>query len=138
LYDTTYFRRVVFSQACELTTSHIKIAVKPLPEPGFTAANACFPNPVSFSDTSTINQGNVTSRVWDFGDGSGATTVNPSHSYTSAGSYSVKLIVTSNFNCTDSITKTLVNHPKPLARFVQNSVCFPFAMDFYDSSTVST
>jgi PKD repeat protein len=46
------------------------------------------PLTVQFTDTST---GAPTSREWDFGDGQYATSQNPSHTYTSAGTYTVKL-----------------------------------------------
>lgn len=45
---------------------------------------------VTFTDQST---GPVTSRSWDFGDGSTATVQNPTHTYSAAGSYTVKLTV---------------------------------------------
>jgi PKD repeat protein len=45
---------------------------------------------VSFTDAST---GSPTSWDWDFGDSSSSTSQNPSHSYTSAGSYMVSLTV---------------------------------------------
>lgn len=46
---------------------------------------------VQFTETST---GTVTSRTWDFGDGSTSTAANPKHFYGSPGTYSVKLTVT--------------------------------------------
>jgi len=42
---------------------------------------------------------------WDFGDGNSSNTQNPTHVYTSNGSYSVKLIVSNSFG-NDSITKS--------------------------------
>lgn len=48
---------------------------------------------VSFTDTST-DDGGIVSRTWNFGDGSVSSSVNPTHSYSAAGSYSVSLTVT--------------------------------------------
>jgi len=45
---------------------------------------------VSFTDTST---GDITARLWDFGDGATSTLQNPTHSY-AAGTYTVSLTVT--------------------------------------------
>lgn len=40
---------------------------------------------------------------WDFGDGSGSTALNPSHTYSSYGNYDVSLIVTNSESCTDTL-----------------------------------
>jgi len=74
---------------------------------------------VIFSDQSTNNP---TSWLWDFGDGSTSTVQNPTHIYTTAGVYSVKLIATSNVGA-DTITKTdyiTVNSLVPVAEFSAN------------------
>lgn len=48
------------------------------------------PLEVAFTDAST---GNVTSRSWNFGDGGTSTATNPTHQYTAAGIYDVRLVV---------------------------------------------
>jgi PKD repeat protein len=49
-----------------------------------------------FSDASVDSDGSIVSWLWDFGDGSTSTTRNPSHTYSSAGNYTVSLTVTDN------------------------------------------
>ena len=84
------------------------ITVLDKPSAGFTAANtkACNgPLDVSFTNTSV----NATQYSWDFGDNSTSAIRNPVHTYTKAGSYAVRLIVTNAAGCTDTIiTKNLV------------------------------
>jgi len=46
--------------------------------------------PIQFTDLST---GNVTSWLWDFGDGETSTEQNPTHTYAASGSYTVSLTV---------------------------------------------
>ncbi|WP_444929856.1 ExeM/NucH family extracellular endonuclease [Microbulbifer sp. SSSA002] len=48
---------------------------------------------VSYSDSSIDSDGNIVRWAWDFGDGSGSTEQNPSHSYAAAGTYVVTLQV---------------------------------------------
>jgi len=62
------------------------------------------PLTVSFTDLST---GSITSWSWTFGDGGTVTTENPSHQYTSAGTYTVSLTVTGPGG-SDGETKTCV------------------------------
>jgi PKD repeat protein len=73
-----------------------------LPTANFTASstNVCG-GVVSFTDLS----GSATSWVWSFGDGSTSTQQNPSHIYTTNGTYNVQL-KTSNCVGTDSLLKT--------------------------------
>ncbi|MBK8414589.1 MAG: PKD domain-containing protein [Bacteroidetes bacterium] len=49
----------------------------------------------AFANLST----NATSYIWDFGDGNFSTLTDPTHSYSSPGFYTVKLIARNNFNC---------------------------------------
>lgn len=53
-----------------------------------------------------LNQSTGTGAVtylWDFGDGNTSDLLNPSHTYASNGTYSVKLIVTNSNGCSDTI-----------------------------------
>ncbi len=67
-----------------------------------TPTTGFYPLTVAFSDTS---EGTASSWFWDFGDGGNATTKNPSHTYTAAGSYTVTLTV-SGTGGEDTITRT--------------------------------
>ncbi|MGE4618377.1 MAG: S8 family serine peptidase [Planctomycetota bacterium] len=75
---------------------------------------------VSFSDGST---GDVTSYAWNFGDGGSSTAQNPSHTYTSAGSYTVTLTVTGpggsdSATCGGCITVTDPPPPPPASELL--------------------
>ncbi|MBI4930660.1 MAG: PKD domain-containing protein, partial [Bacteroidetes bacterium] len=48
---------------------------------------------------------NATSYLWDFGDGYGSTVVNPSHTYASVDTFTVKLTASSGSGCTYTLTK---------------------------------
>jgi len=51
------------------------------------------PLEVSFTDESNPGSGTVTLRRWDFGDGAVSTELNPTHTYTKAGKYTVSLTI---------------------------------------------
>lgn len=75
---------------------------------------ACEPATIQFTDQS-IADTTISSWFWDFGDGSTSTQPNPSHTFSSAGTYEVKLIVTNIVGCPDSTTRTILVHPIPTA-----------------------
>ena len=75
------------------------------PNFGYDKTVLCQSGTVNFSD-STITSGVLTNYFWDFGDGGTSTQRNPAHSYTKPGLYDVKLVVTAQTGCQDSVTKT--------------------------------
>jgi len=128
----------------------------PVPAPvaafSYTGAGANAPANVAFTNSST----NATSYNWDFGDGGTSTEVNPTHTYTVAGTFNVKLKATGSGG-TNEITKSLtINAPTvmPVANFTytgaggnapctvtftntsQNAVTYSW--DFGDNGTSTT
>jgi len=89
----------------ELKTSYITVSelvVAPVAEFEASATTITEGESITFTDQST----NVpTSWSWDFGDGGTSTVQNPSHTYTTAGAYTVSLTAT-NTAGTDSETKS--------------------------------
>lgn len=96
----------VYSQYSNCLDSFSRdIQVNPRPSADFSApvTSGCQPPlTVNFQDLST---GGATAWQWDFGDGNTSTQQNPSHTYTAYGSYTVTLISTNAFGCTDTIIK---------------------------------
>lgn len=62
---------------------------------------------VQFNNLSRGGSGEL-SYQWDFGDGQSSTVASPSHTYSAAGSYSVRLVVTDSQNNQSSNSRTLV------------------------------
>jgi len=60
----------------------------------------------SFTDRSTDADGSIASRSWDFGDGGTSAQPNPSHTYASAGRYTVSLRVTDDDGAADTRSRT--------------------------------
>jgi PKD repeat protein len=70
-------------------------------------------NNFAFTNTSSISSGSITNYDWNFGDEGISTVANPSHNYAAAGTYQVKLVVTTNNGCRDSITQTITVYSQP-------------------------
>jgi len=99
------------------------VVVHPMPKAGFTINDStqCMSgNNYTFTNTSTIASGSMTYK-WTFGDGNSSTSQHPAHTYTTSGTYKVKLVTTSSFGCKDSITKTVYIYPQPVSAFSINN-----------------
>jgi len=73
----------------------------------------CNSGTIFFTDTIYSTTATVTTRNWTFGDGGTSTAHNPAHTYTSPGTYIVKLVLTNLVGCKDTVTDTVNILPKP-------------------------
>lgn len=100
--------------------------------------SACGFKQLLFTNNSAILSGSISNYVWNFGDNTVTTTeVNPSHTYTVANTYKVKLVATSDMGCKDSITKPVEIFPKPVANFTTSNVCKKIAAVFTNTSFIN-
>lgn len=94
---------------------------------------------VNFSNTSNVS-GSAYNFEWDFGNGNSSILENPSATYSSAGSYDVRLIV-SNTSGTerDTVLKTnyvtIFDPPNADFSFSPSGGCSPITVNFTNSST---
>jgi PKD repeat protein len=94
------------------------IEIFPLPSAYFTANNACATQGVSFLDSSTIGQGNISLWEWTFSDiGQTSNLQNPIMTYIDTGYHNVKLVVTSDSGCVDYYSKDVRVYPIPIADY---------------------
>ena len=118
----------------------------PVPTAAFTASPVQGPAPLSVDFTDTSSE-NPTGWQWDFGDGSTSILQDPTHTYTSPGTYTVKLIasnsaggsmatksqlITVQVPSTPSTSSTL-----PSASFLYTPVSgnMPLTVEFLDTSS---
>lgn len=113
----TYYVTITDSTGCAVTTDTIFIAGSS-PNASFTAANTsgCAPHCVNFSDATSPGCVSVT---WNFGDNTTGTGSNPTHCYTTSGTFTVTMICQDASGCADTVIQTaLVNiWPIPNAAF---------------------
>lgn len=118
------------SEGCNNSTSK-QITIYSKPQPDFTMALppfSCNGTPTQFNDnTPSPDDSNITFWSWNFGDpGSSensASVKNPQHTYAIAGDYTVSLVVTTNYNCSNFIEKTVTISQTPVADFNYTPPC---------------
>jgi PKD repeat protein len=139
----TYLVKLVSTSnnGCKDSTTQ-QVVVNPMPSTAYSinsAAQCLTGNSFSFTNSSSISSGTL-SHLWTFGDGGTTTTLNATKTYSSAGTYSVKLVSTSNNGCKDSTTRQVTVHPMPIAGFTVTPAiqCLTGnSFSFTNSSTVS-
>jgi len=96
-------------------TESLNVFVLPNVTANFNNTEAVAGQPVQFTGTETTtptgHTSEITTRLWNFGDGSTSNSVNPTHTYTNPGDYQVSYTVAitggNEGNCEDTKTKTI-------------------------------
>ncbi|HPT01951.1 MAG TPA: PKD domain-containing protein [Bacteroidales bacterium] len=102
---------------------------------------ACQNRSMHFTDMSTC-AGPIAGWMWDFGDGTTQTYTSQqavvSHTYATAGSYTVRLIVNTQLVggiiAADTSTKPLKVFPAPKAEFIWNDICLGTTTEFKNTT----
>ena len=122
---------------CSKSTTISNLVTVTNTQAAFTASQrmGCPPLPVDF--TALTSNTNVT-YLWDFGDGSTSNTQNPSHTYSSAGAFDVRLIVSDLIGCIDTMFRgTYVQTINPTAGYTPPPTtvgCAPLTTQFTDAT----
>ncbi|RZM04250.1 MAG: PKD domain-containing protein, partial [Pedobacter sp.] len=94
---------IVTDVGCASDTARKTIIIPNPPVAAFNSTGPyCAGNPVSFVDGSTIGAGTIAKWIWDFGEGTPITVLTnatQTHTYNTAGTYNIKLIVESATGC---------------------------------------
>lgn len=104
-----------------------QVSIEPLPSLNFSATNpTCVGDTTYFTNTTWIGgSGVIASWYWDFGDATSSTSSSPYHVYSSAGTYTVMLVATSDYGCDDTLYQTVnISPPTMGGSIVSNAtVC---------------
>lgn len=94
----------------QTSNASTSVVVLPAPNANFNMSQStvCKGTPVNFTDASTTTPtgGTINEWTWSFGDGSVSILQNPTHSYSTAGTYTVTLIA-GNGACNSTVTQTI-------------------------------
>jgi gliding motility-associated-like protein len=109
--NVTY--KTISDKGCESVLFAAPVTINSKPKAGFISPESCLADAFAqFTDTSTVVGGTIANWEWNFGDpgsptniisGSGPTFQNPQHAYATVGLKTVRLIVTSNSGCKDTV-----------------------------------
>ncbi len=143
MYDASL--SVITDVGCISDTVMKQVVLSELPIAKFGAATPyCAGQPVTFTDSSTVGgSGSLVKWSWNFGDGTPVVTATNNapqmHAYTSAGNYSVTLMVETNTGCQSlAYSKPVTIHVNPVANFSVGDVCLPTGTaNFNNLSTIS-
>lgn len=120
IYTVTY--NANFGGCTSTVTKTINVTDKPTASfsSNSVLTSCSAPLTIQFNNNSV----NATSYIWDFGDGTSSTLNAPQHTYTTTGSFIVKLIAISAGGCSDTLTRAAfvrINQPK-----INGIVGFPY------------
>jgi gliding motility-associated-like protein len=119
-------------------TLTVTVTVYPMPVADFDAADVCLNEASAFTDASSVSSGTIAFWQWDFGDGTPVSGLqDPGHTYAAPGTYTVTLTVTSANGCADTVSKTHIVHPLPVAEFSTSNVCDGSLAQFTNMSSIT-
>ena len=131
--------RVTDDDGAEASVSkQVTVGTPPNAAPTAAFTSSCTGLGCAFTDQSADTDGNITAWHWDFGEGSSAEVQNPSHTYSTDGSYTVTLTVTDDDGDQTSVSNPVTVSPpipnvNPVAAF--SSSCTGLSCTFTDAST---
>ena len=89
-----------------------------------SATDLCLGEDLQLTDLSVSSLNRITSRSWDFGDGTTSIALNPTHTYTTAGNYTVTLTISDPSGCIATATRTVQVHALPVLSVpVDSTIC---------------
>jgi len=143
LYNSSgnYIVKLFILNANGCSDSVIKtVSVNSKPVANFNVGSICSGFPVVISDSSLNVIGSINTWLWDFGDGDSLLIPNPSfylptisHAYSNSGSYTIHLMISNNV-CSDTISRSIVVFPNPVAGFTVPDKCLRDTSRFTETS----
>ncbi len=122
-----------------ITISLLSFSQGPTAQFTATPLSVCIGDNVTFNSTSINGNSPINHYSWNFGDGNSATTQNATHAFTTAGTYTITLVVTDQNNLADPEVKLnyITVNPTPVSQFTftNNGCILPAAITFNNQSS---
>jgi len=135
--DTFIVKLIVETDSGCFGETQKEIIIHPKPNIAFTNGVSCSKRTTDLISLGTINKGEVTANQWRIeGNSILGDTIN--YLFQSHGQKPVRLISTSNFGCSDSLTKTIVVNETPQALFTYEPACFSNPISFNQEVNVES
>jgi len=96
-------------------TRSVTVSVLQAPDIDFTSLNNCALNNVVFNSVNV--SGNINTYAWNFGDTQTSSAANPTHVYSTAGTFAARLTVTASNGCLNTTEKSLTMYNAPVSDF---------------------
>lgn len=127
------------NNSCTAVSDVLQINFTAKPFTNFNYTEDCLGEGTVLTDFSLPGSGSLTGWEWDLGDMNTSTDQNLTHNYASAGSYTIQLIATNSFGCSDTTTNQVDVYSLPVANFTYSSSCpnNQIIVDFTDASSSS-
>lgn len=124
---------------CPSAASQQSITITASPVALFSSTDACLNSPTQFTDLSSTPTGTtIVSRHWTFENGDTSVQTNPSYTFSAAGIFPVRLTVTSNEGCTNTVNSNTIIHALPNAAFAVSNLCVNQVTSFTNLSTTDS
>ena len=115
-----------------------QLKVHVLPTVDFAFSAGCVNNSTQFVSSPFVNAATMVAYNWNFGDGLTSSEDNPSHKYSSSGSFITTLTVTDTSGCSNTKTSTVAILAPPVSSFqVSPQSCAKNPVLFTDNSSTA-
>ncbi len=136
-------QNVVSTNGC-LDSAFTFVTVYPLPNPSVSVSDStpCAPETVFFTST-TGPANSINSLLWNFGDtlsgtANTSTLQNPSHNYTTSGTYTVSLTEVDTNGCTAATNTVVFAKDNPVATFTAQDTCLDTQPIVFTNGTLNS
>ncbi|MCX6291815.1 MAG: PKD domain-containing protein [Bacteroidetes bacterium] len=115
--QTYHVTLTVYASTGCVTSVTKPVTVSPIPTAAFVHSPACINTTYHFLDSSYVASGSIIAWKWNFAGLDSSNLQNPVFTFPDTGSYLIRLTVTSDIGCKNTLTRLIHVYPLPVANF---------------------